>query len=334
MISKRKSVFLIFLFVIILVNLIFFKKQNSSSILISHKSENEKVIITNPYNYDLVLEPKKSMCAQYNQSEKLLLFVFIVSSPDAHNIRNIIRSTWYNATLANKNFKIIFSVGLSKDNRSNDILRIENQKYNDILQADLNDSYHVITIKNMLTFRWINNHCSNTHFILKVCDDVLVNINDLVVFLENNLNNMNTIYGYIWNKAYPKRDKQSIWYVSSNEFSGDYYDPFPSGTAFILTSDLSKSFYKYALGFPAPPFSVWMDDVYFGMIGARLKTKFVNIFQSYVPQDHYAILSAKKKIELIKENYVKRTLFVFAKEDEYKELWIFFEKYYKASSDG
>ena len=81
MISKRKSVFLIFLFTIVLVNLKLKKKQNSPSILISHKSENEKVIITNPYNYDLVLEPQKSMCAQYNENEKLLLFVFIVSSP-------------------------------------------------------------------------------------------------------------------------------------------------------------------------------------------------------------------------------------------------------------
>ena len=58
------------------------------------------------------------------------------------------------------------------------------------------------------------------------------------------------------------------------------------------------------------------------------KTKFVDIIRSYVPQDHYAAYSVDKKIELIKENNVNETLFVFAKERDYYELWMFLNKYY------
>ena len=323
---KIKSILLIIFFFFVLNYLITYTKKETSQ---SKIASNKKNIVTNPYNYNLVLEPNRSMCAHYTQKEKLLLFILIVSSPDAHNIRHLIRTTWYKSNIANNKYKIIFTVGLSQINHSNEILKLENQKYNDILQADLIDSYHILTIKNMLTFRWINKHCSNTYFILKVCDDVLVNIDELVFYLKNNINYRNTIFGYIWINAYPKRDEQSKWYVSLKEFSETFYPPFPSGTAIVFSGDLSKSFYEYALGFPAPPFSIWMDDVYFGMIGAKLKTKFVDIINSYVPQDHYANYTVKKKIELIKENFVNRTLFVFAKENEYKELWDILCAYYK-----
>jgi len=318
---------LISLILFILVYFIIYTNKTSYQLVNSQLIKNT-TIKANPYNYSLTLEPSKSMCAQFNQDEKLLLFIFVVSSPDAHNIRHIIRKTWANSTMPNKSFKVIFTIGLSKDKQSNEILRLENEIHHDILQGDLIDSYHVITIKDMLALNWINNHCPNTHFVSKVCDDVLVNINQLILYLNNNLNNRNTIFGYMWQKAYPKRDQKSLWYVTNEEFSGNVYDPFPSGTALVLTNDLSKSFYDYALGFPAPPFSVWMDDVYFGMIGARLKTKFVDIIRSYVPQDHYAAYSVDKKIELIKENRVNKTLFVFAKEREYYELWMFLNNYY------
>jgi hypothetical protein len=327
MISKKKLLLLFSLLLFILVYIIIYTNKTSYRLLIPHVIKNA-TIITNPYNYNLILEPSKSMCIQFNQDDKLLIFIFVVSSPDAHNIRHIIRKTWANSTMASKNFKMIFTIGLSKDKRSNEILKLENKIYNDILQGDLIDSYHVITIKDMLALNWINNHCPNTHFVSKVADDVLVNINQLVLYLNNNLNNRNTIFGYMWQNAYPKRDNNSLWFVTFEEFKGNVYDPFPSGTALILTNDLSKSFYDYALGFPVPPFSVWMDDVYFGMIGARLNTRFVDIIDSYVPRDHYAAYSVDEKIELIKENHVNKTLFVFAKERDYYHLWMFLNKYY------
>ena len=116
--------------------------------------------------------------------------------------------------------------------------------------------------------------------------------------------------------------------MSTKDFNKTLYDPYPSGTAFILTGDLSLRIYECAIGFPFSPFSLWLDDVYFGMIATKLGTKLVNIFSSYVPQNHYAQYSMEKKIELLVKNGLNRSLFIFTNENEYNELWHFLNRYY------
>ena len=151
-------------------------------------------MVRNAYDQNLLLEPSKSTCAQFSSNEKLFLFIFVIVSPDSHSLRRTIRNTFHAHSFHyyekyQISFRLIFSVGVSKQNQSsNEMLKRENYFYKDILQADLYDSYHMLTVKNMLAFKWINEHCAHTHFILRMCDDVLVNLDALIFYLVNRVN--------------------------------------------------------------------------------------------------------------------------------------------------
>jgi len=69
--------------------------------------------------------------------------------------------------------------------------------------------------------------------------------------------------------------------------------------------------------------SVWMDDVYIGLLAKQLNTYLYDITYAYVPKDHYARFSLPEKIGLIKDNNINKTLFVYAKEHDYYQIWEF-----------
>jgi hypothetical protein len=200
MLSRYKFLFLLLLLAILVYICLYAKIFKLNYFMTKTTKANDKVIVKNAYDQNLILEPSKSTCAQFSQNEKLFLFIFVIMSPDSHSLRRTIRDKFY----ANSyhyyekykvRFKLMFTVGLSKLNQSsNEILKRENYFYNDILQADLYDSYHVLTIKNMLAFKWINAHCSHTHFILRTCDDVLFNLDGLIFYLINKLNYRYSIF--------------------------------------------------------------------------------------------------------------------------------------------
>ena len=331
--SLKKANFKVFLclscLLIFILYKILFLSYSSTQFKYTIPNKTHKTDI-NSYNYNLMNEPNKILCSNIKQprsstQRRLLFFIFIVTSPNQNTLRQTIRRTWANYSSQIYNFKLVFTIGLSKKNKTNEMIKLENEIHQDILQANIYDSYNIITIKDMITLKWINTHCSNTHFIVKMADDVMANIHELVSYFQSKLNYKNTIFGRIALDQGPTRDPK-YWqsYVTMEEFNGNLYEPFPSGTAFVITNDLSESLYQYALGFWAPPFSDRLDDVYIGMIAASLKTKFVDIRQSFVPENHYLNISALEKIQLIKRNGVEKTFFVHAKEEQLEELWSFF----------
>jgi hypothetical protein len=279
--------------------------------------------------YKFTLEPNKSMCISYNQSNKLLLFIYVLVSADFFKNRQTIRETWANSSIMAFNYKIIFSIGLSKQEDVNRKIKEEHKIYNDILQSDFVDSYHLLIDKNMMVFEWISKYCSRTHFLLKIMDDVVVNMKALVEFLNDHIRNknqiQNIIMGMIFHSSIPFRNPKDKWYVSFEEYNKTYFDPFPSGPAFLLSYDVSQSMYEKSLTFK----SVWMDDVYIGMLAKQLNTYLYDIKYAYVPKDHYARLSLLQKLNLIQENNIKKTLFVYAKEHDYQQVWDFLKLHQK-----
>jgi UDP-N-acetylglucosamine 2-epimerase len=60
--------------------------------------------------YKFILEPNRSMCISYNQSNKLLLFIYVLVSADFFKNRQTIRETWANSSSLAFNYKIIFPI--------------------------------------------------------------------------------------------------------------------------------------------------------------------------------------------------------------------------------
>ena len=217
--------------------------------------------------------------------------------------RELIRKTWTNSTLFPET-RVIFTIGLTNYQLINNKLVEESLKHNDLLQIDFIDSYFNMTIKIISSLYWISTYCSNSKFILRVNDDVVVIVNmfSLVKYLreERKRNATNTMFGNVLSNGIVIRDPHSKYYIKMEEFAKSNYEPYCDGSAYILTQDLARTYYELALVSHLPPFGVWLEDVYLGMLGHKVNTKLVNIVNSFVSTNQYDLLPKETKLSMVK----------------------------------
>ena len=176
------------------------------------------------------LNPEWSICDARPQTQTYLFIAFVIIAPHQFEQRNHIRNTWASKQFSS-DVKVIFTVALSKNETVNDLLLKEFNLYRDILQlGNLYDSYYNCTVKIMKTYKWIARYCSNTRYMLKICDDVIVNTPQLINDFKNITYKLNHIYGYGIYGVGPIRDPGNKWYVSEKEFNESGYDPYIQGT--------------------------------------------------------------------------------------------------------
>ena len=98
-----------------------------------------------------------------------------------------------------------FVVGLTKNTSVHQQLIEESLRYNDILQVNVYDKYRNLSIKAAGRFNWINLRCSPVDFVLKVDDDVYVNIHNLATILHSFSPIERSIYGHKTGGSQPSR---------------------------------------------------------------------------------------------------------------------------------
>ncbi|ELU15030.1 hypothetical protein CAPTEDRAFT_93685, partial [Capitella teleta] len=108
-------------------------------------------------------------------------------------MRETIRSTWASVTRqglwpgSNASYpgiEVFFMLALSEVPISK--VSAESDRYNDIILADFIDSYRNLTLKSLMTLKWMNEHCKLAHFMVKVDEDIFVNIPRMWSLLERN----------------------------------------------------------------------------------------------------------------------------------------------------
>ena len=214
-------------------------------------------------------------------SNKSIIFItFVILAPDHFEKRDLIRSTWGNKNIS-EDFKLIFTIGMSKDDQVNRKIQEEFTIHQDIVQIDnFIDSYYNMTTKIMKSLKWISLFCSNAKYILRINDDVVVNTHQLMNHFKSLPYQKSLIFGYGIFGVGPIRNKDDKFYVSFEEYNQTRYDDYIAGlffilfifilifstfnqilyhkgSAYILTSDLANTYYNKYLSFKFPPFSIW-----------------------------------------------------------------------------
>ena len=214
--------------------------------------------VVNPHNFNYLIEPGQLVCGA-DQGESLFLIVYVHSEPSNLKRRICIRETWSKQSMFRR-VRLVFMLGLSMDTRQNELVRLESSMYGDIVQENFMDSYKNLTYKGIMAMKWLSERCSRVPYVLKADDDMVVNTFTLVRHLYNmnrrQIATQRTIMCLVWVGMGVIRDKSSKWYISPAEFAKNTYDTYCSGSAFILTGDLT-----------APMFNVsfyikffWVDD--------------------------------------------------------------------------
>ncbi|KAK7496159.1 hypothetical protein BaRGS_00012569, partial [Batillaria attramentaria] len=225
--------------------------------------------IKNPHNFRYLLNPEGA-CRTHDGGHVRLL-VYVHAAPANFKKRQSIRQTWgdqdvlrrYNATL-------VFIMGSLVDKpKLMDLVRMESDRYGDIVQEDFVDSYRNLTYKAVAGLKWAATYCSKAVYILKSDDDILINLHQLVKYIRNVVEpqhgHKNVILCNQWMRMKIIREKKSKWYIPEEEFPGEYFPPYCSGSAFLLSGDMARAMYEASL---VTPF-FWVDDYY--ITGALIK---------------------------------------------------------------
>ncbi|XP_036360214.1 beta-1,3-galactosyltransferase 5 [Octopus sinensis] len=231
-----------------------------------------------PYNASQIINPSL-LCASDN-----FVIVYIHTAPNNFKRRMAIRQTWGDKKLlGNLKIRLVFVMGVVDSPRVMDMVKLESDRYNDIMQSVFRDSYRNLNFKAMAALRWIATYCHNTTYILKTDDDILVNIfllaKQLTDLHQHNFGQEDFIMCNVWTGMRVIRDRRSKWFVSRKEFPKDTYPSYCSGSAYVMSPDMAVRLFKKSLTIPF----FWIDDVYVtGVLVKALGIKHVRFNSAYV----------------------------------------------------
>ena len=147
------------------------------------------------FRYPINIKP----CHQKDKARRGL-FVAVISAPDHFEKRNIIRRTWLRNLHNQSNRSSVsltghgFILGLTGDFEIQKRIKVESKKFKDILQIDMVDGYYNLTLKVVVLLNWLKGHC-RVDFVLKVDDDVYINVRNLMSAMKPLNPSEKSIYG-------------------------------------------------------------------------------------------------------------------------------------------
>ncbi|XP_056157927.1 N-acetyllactosaminide beta-1,3-N-acetylglucosaminyltransferase 2 [Lampris incognitus] len=161
----------------------------------------------------------------------------------------------------------------------NRLLELENQQFSDILQWDFRDTFFNLTLKDLLFWHWLQEHCPSAVFIFKGDDDVFVRTGALLDYLhkqweEHNMWRasrnetealMDLIVGDVISNAKPNREPTVKYYIPESFYKG-VYPPYAGGGGVVYSGSLALRLREVSDRVQLFP----IDDVYLGMCLHRL----------------------------------------------------------------
>ncbi|ESO82389.1 hypothetical protein LOTGIDRAFT_56332, partial [Lottia gigantea] len=160
------------------------------------------------------------------------LLTVLVLTIHAHvAYRDAIRQTW-----GSEASKVVFIVGLNKNESVNANLIKEAERTKDIVMFDFIDSYFNLTYKVLMGFKWIKEHCNNTKYVMKADEDTFVDINVIYKKLQSPLWNDKIIGPYFTNQLCQRKGKYKVL-ISSYPFH--VYAPHVKGNMYLMPKDVA-----------------------------------------------------------------------------------------------
>lgn len=136
------------------------------------------------------------------------------------------------------NVAVRFIIGFHKNSEVNLDLWKEAQAYGDIQLMPFVDYYSLISLKTV-AICILGTKILPAKYIMKTDDDAFVRIDEVLSSLKGNSND-GLLYGLIAFQSSPHRDKESKWFISSEEWPKNSYPPWAHGPGYVISRDIAK----------------------------------------------------------------------------------------------
>lgn len=208
-----------------------------------------------------------------NLGKDLKLLVAITSAPSHEAARTAIRQTWGHFA-ERRDVAIGFVLGATANVSINENIEKEHYLYGDIIRGKFVDTYDNLTLKTISMLEWVDNYCPKATFVLKTDDDMYINVNRLLLFIEKHKSEQRAIYGRLAKKWKPIRNKKSKYYISPQQYKPAVFPDFTTGPAYLFPAKIAKELYTAALNHTY----FKLEDVFVtGIVANGLKIKRVHV---------------------------------------------------------
>lgn len=146
-------------------------------------------------------------------TDKRSVFVAIISAPRSFDKRELIRKTWFKHLQVAVGAGLLgpvsfaFVLGQTENKLIQVAIEKESKTYEDIIQIDTPDFYRNLSFKLIGLLNWVQRYCAKIDYVLKVNDDVYVNVYNLARFIQYKHNDSYNLFGSLPAISYPSRGK-------------------------------------------------------------------------------------------------------------------------------
>ncbi|XP_007535694.1 beta-1,3-galactosyltransferase 5-like [Erinaceus europaeus] len=198
------------------------------------------------------------------------LVLLVASSQDQVLARSVIRGTWgRERLLRGKRIKMLFLLGAGPNKNLLRKMSQESQQHRDIIQKDFVDTYNNLTLKTLMGMEWVHRFCPQAAFVMKTDTDTFVNVYYLTDLLLQKNRTSRFFTGSIFINTSPIRNKDSKWFVSTEEYPRDKYPPFCSGSGYVFSSDIAGLVYNVSQSVPL----FKLEDIFVGLCLEKLNIR-------------------------------------------------------------
>ena len=207
------------------------------------------------YNYTIA---NPDLCAGVS----VYILFFVQSAADHFEMRARIRRTWASVEQHGPyHLRTVFMLATPTSADTQRRIRRESEAHSDVVQMGFAEHYRNLTLKHIMSLRWIATYCNHSRYVVKADDDTIVNVYRLAGFLTAEYGGAgisNHIYCSVYANISPRRDRADKWYVSRREYPHSKYPPYCEGFAYVTSPTVTSALYTAALRVPV----YWIDDVY------------------------------------------------------------------------
>ncbi|XP_046378855.2 beta-1,3-galactosyltransferase 5-like [Haliotis rufescens] len=194
------------------------------------------------------------------------MVIGVISRASNFHQRHAIRHTWGSVVRRTpaRNVCLIFLVGLCHPSVQV-LLEAEHKQYGDVVQVNADDTYQNLVWKSVALLKWTAEFCTSFSFLLKIDDDVFVNLEQLFNTLDMFESVPRFIMGQINRRSQPKRRSMSKYYVSRNDYPDDFYPTYVAGAAYVISGLLTRDLLEVIPNSPL----VHVEDIFINGICAQ-----------------------------------------------------------------
>ena len=223
-------------------------------------------------NYSYIIN-NMALCEGLSEPKMIVL---VYSATNNFRKRASLRRTWADPRILNiKRFSVVFLLGTTEDKDQQRLIDLENERYKDIVMGDFLDSYQNLTHKGLFGFQWIMDFCQNARIVLKVDDDVFVNIFRLLESTRKDSFEHRQIACQVREIGNSPILREGRWKLDNSFFPGRTFYPFRhcNGYFVVMSLDVVKTLLEASVN----ETYLWIDDVYlYGLLPSKVN---INIAQ-------------------------------------------------------